>query len=71
MKTDALRPGSLRSLAAACRIAGLSHPATPRDLGDVFLKLLIGGIDCVHVGRPFWRDAILNSAPAERTPRTL
>ena len=66
--TNLLTPRSHRSLANACRIAGIAydpHAMQVVDLGVLFLSLLVAGIDHTYVGCPGWWDAIFRDAPAE------
>ncbi len=60
-----LVPGSTRSLDTACRLADLPLPQNVDDLGETFLRLLIQGIDHLHVGQPVWFKAML-AAPRDR-----
>jgi hypothetical protein len=59
-------PRSRRSLDRACRLAGLPVPQHAAELGEVFLMLLVQGIDHLHVGQEVWFRAMLDAAPRER-----
>ncbi len=56
---------STRSLDTACRLANLPLPQTVDELGETFLRLLIQGVDHLHVGQPVWFKAML-TAPRDR-----
>lgn len=66
---DPLAPRSQRTLAEACRQAGLPEPVTARDVTEVCFRLLLDGIDHEHVGASHWRDWLLLGAPAEPARR--
>lgn len=70
-KSDGLRR-SRRSLASACRRAGIAydpHVIDATGLGLIFLDLLIAGVDHEYVGEPAWYSAMVLGAPAEAVPR--
>src|SRR5262249_953050 len=60
-----IRSGSRRSLTSACKKARLADPETVEQMGEVFLWLLVAGIDHIHVGRRAFYEAILETAPKE------
>lgn len=59
-------PRSQRSLAEACALAGIPlPPATPLHHGEVYLRLLVAGVDHDAVGRDLWVDVCCFGAPRE------
>jgi hypothetical protein len=67
-----IMPGSDRTFFEALRKAGLPEPtswpgpALNREIGNLFLTLLIIGIDHEVVGAPWWVKRILGAAPRAR-----
>ena len=59
---------SKRSLEEACALAGLPEVGSAAQLTEVYLGLLIEGVDFQDVGDEFWLDAILWNAPADPRP---
>jgi len=63
-----LTPRSVRSLEEACKLAGLPEPTTAAELGEVYLRLLIAGLDHRDFGGPTWFIAIHLDAPKDSVP---
>lgn len=66
-----VRSHSRRSLAEACRRAGIDcdpHAIDEAGLGLIFLELLVRGIDHEWVGTKGWRQGMLHGAPPEPVP---
>ena len=59
-----IRTRSKRSLRTACRKAKLPMTVdSVADLGNLFLCLMVQGIDHVYVGRRAFYEAVLDAAP--------
>ncbi|MBI4179169.1 hypothetical protein HY522_07095 [bacterium] len=63
-----IRPGSTRTFFEALDLAGLPHPSLPypgylAEIGDLFLSLLVAGVDHEVVGDETWYCRILGNAP--------
>ena len=60
--------GSRRRMGTACARARLPLPRTNTEIAEVFLRLLVEGIDHNFVGHPNWVPAMLYGAPRDATP---
>jgi len=69
MQQETITPCSRRSLSRACTVAGFEYEPENLDgvpgLGQLFLWLLILGVDHEYVGSNAWFGAIYSGAPAE------
>ncbi len=59
-----------RSLAEACRLAGLPEPNTCAEIRNTYWQLFLRGIDHEGVGTPWWRNIMMRNAPPGRHPGT-
>jgi hypothetical protein len=63
-----IEPRVRRTLAEALTLAGLPRPRRAREIGELYLQLLVQGVDHEHVGSATWLTRILASAPDRRDP---
>ena len=71
-----IQPGSNRTFFEALGKAGLPEPMSPwgpaldRGIGNLWLTLVVLGIDHEQVGSAFWVQRILEAAPRPRRRRS-